>query len=112
MKIIILTQAQKKHNVNALHDAFIAAEVIPLRVEGTTVESRFMFDDAASDSAIQAVVDAYAFTNPPVPVDLRAAWQAYKDAVQALPAGQAKTTFVALGVLLKELFKTRDSGLI
>lgn len=113
MKTFILTQAQKEHDVNKLHDAFIAAALIPNSVESTGTGSRFEFLDLVTDQSIQSVVTAYVFSPPPSPVDIRQSWQNYKSAINsATNVAQIKSALTTeLGVLLKEVLKTRDGGL-
>jgi hypothetical protein len=113
MKIKVVTQAQKQHDTNRLHDAFIAANLIPLFVESIETESRFSFNDAVSDSAINSVISTYVFSAPTASVDVKAAWTAYKTALNnASTVPQLKSALTnELGVLLKEILKTQASGL-
>lgn len=83
MKVVTLTQTTKQHNTNRLHDAFITAGIVPAQVESSNGESRFTFQDAASDSAIQTVITNYVFVAPAIPADLKAMGIAYKAAVNA-----------------------------
>lgn len=59
-----LTQVEKEHDTNRLHDAFIAAELVPSLVESDEGESRFTFADGTDEGDIQDVIDAYTFTEP------------------------------------------------
>lgn len=113
MKTFVLAQSLKAHDVNKLHDAFLAATLIPLQVESTETESRFTFADEVTDAAIAGVVSAYTFAVPAVPVDLRQAWLNYKNALNnAGTVAQVKTTLTdELGVLLKEVLKMRVGDL-
>lgn len=113
MKIRTLTQVEKPHDINQLHDAFVAAGIPPLKVEGNDTESRFAFQDAVTDGAIQAVITAYTIAAPPALVDIKAAWQAYETAVNnATTVPQIKAALTdRLGVLLKELLKVREANL-
>src|SRR5678815_5076207 len=107
MKTKVLTQAQKQHDANKLHDAFITADIAPVFVESTALESRFSFEDAVSDGAITNVITAYVYAAPSAPVDVKLAWQAYKTALNnASTLPQLKSALTTeLGVLLKELLK-------
>lgn len=113
MKIKVLTQAEKQHNTNRLHDAFITALIPPIRVEGTETESRFAFDDAVTDQAIQAVITAYTFAAPSVPIDIKVAWQDYKASINnATTIPQIKTALTdKLGTLLKEILRPHAGDL-
>lgn len=113
MKTFTLTQSTKQHNPNRLHDAFIAAQVVPVLVESTADSSIFTFADQESDAAIQAVITSYTLVAPPAPINIRTAWQAYDAAVNsATTVPQLKAAMTdRLGVLLKELLKTREAGL-
>jgi hypothetical protein len=113
MKIRVLTQAEKPHDTNRLHDAFITASIPPLQVESTETESRFSFDEAVSDASITAVITAYALTAPAAAVDVKVAWTNYKNAVNnATTVPQIKSALtLELGVLLKELLRSRAGDL-
>lgn len=107
MKTTTLTQAQKQHDVNRLHDAFVAASVIPVRVESIATESYFRFDDAVSDTAIQQVITNYAYVAPSPPANIKQLAQNYKNAVNAATnVAQLKSALtVELVALLKEMAK-------
>ena len=109
MKTRILTQAQKTHSTNALHDAFVAAGLTPILVESSNTESRFTFADEVTDTSIDAVVGSYAFSAPAVPSDVRQLWTNYKNAVNnATTIPQLKAVLTDdLGALLKELLRPR-----
>lgn len=113
MKLRTITQSQKPHNVNQLHDAFIAAGLIPRLVESTETESRLAFDDVVADSAIDSVVSVYALVAAPALVDVRVAWQNYKNALQnATTVAQIKSALTnELGTLLKELLRAQVGNL-
>ena len=113
MKTRILTQSEKQHGVNRLHDAFIAAGFIPTYVESIPSESRFSFNDSVADASIEGVIASYTYAAPPAPVNIRTAWTNYKTAVNnATTVAQIKSALTnELGVLLKELLKTRDANL-
>lgn len=83
MKTTTLTQAQKQHDVNRLHDAFIAASIVPVHVEGDGGQSRFTFEDSVSDAAIQNVITSYVYVAPLPPADLRQLAQNFRNAVTA-----------------------------
>lgn len=110
MKTITLTQAQKQHDTNQLHDAFIAAHLVPQKVESTATESSFAFADDVSDTAIKAVIDNYALLQPAATGDISAAWQTYKTAVNnATTVAQLKSVLTTeLGVLLTEILRPRE----
>jgi hypothetical protein len=99
--------------VNRLHDAFVAAGVTPAQVESTALESRFTFQDAVTDLSITNVITAYSYSAPSAPVDVRVAWNSYKTAVNnASTVAQIKSALTSeLGIVLKELLKSRDAGL-
>lgn len=113
MKTKILTQAEKAHNTNRLHDAFIAALIPPIRVESTETESRFAFDDSVGDTAIQTVITSYSFSPPTAPLDIKAKWLEYKTNVSnATTIPQLKAAITNdLGALLKDLFKSQVGDL-
>jgi hypothetical protein len=113
MKTRLLTQAEKAHNTNRLHDAFIAALIPPLHVESTDTESRFAFSDEVTDAAIQEVINSYSLVSPASPVDIRAKWLEYKANVNsATTVPQLKAAITNdLGALLKELFKSQVGDL-
>lgn len=64
---ITLTQLEKQHDPNKLHDALIAAELEPILVESNDTETRFTFDDSVDEGDVQDVIDGYAFTPAPAP---------------------------------------------
>lgn len=113
MKIRTLTQTEKQHNVNALHDAFIAAEIVPLHAEASNGESRFTFDDSVSDTAINNVITAYVYAAPPIPADIKALGVAYRAAVtNATTLAQCKSVLNGeLWVILKEIAKRLNQDL-
>lgn len=83
MKTFTLLQSTKQHNVNQLHDAFIAAGITPLNLESDATESRASFDDAVTTPSIQAVVNAYVYVAPVIPPSLVQLGQNYRAAVTA-----------------------------
>jgi hypothetical protein len=109
MKTFTLTQSTKQHNLNKLHDAFIAATLSPLTAQGDpgTGTSTFTFDDAVTDQSIQNVVTAYVFAAPVVPPDIKVLWQAWLNAASAATTiGQMKTAMAnQLNDVLKAGFK-------
>lgn len=111
MKTTTITQGQKDHDPNALHDAFVAAGLIPLLAENTVNESRYTFDDAVSDQAINTVVASYTFTPKPPPVDIKTTAQNFRAAVNgATTLPQLKQVLInELDALLKELSHGRLS---
>lgn len=113
MKTRTITQAQKPHNPNALHDALIASGAIPLRVESSDTESRFVFDDAISDDSVNAVIAAYAFTPKAPPVDVKVAAQNFRNAINsAATVPQLKNALTnELGILLKEILRAQVADL-
>lgn len=100
MKVKTITQASKQHNVNALHDDYIAADLVPSQAESTSTESRFTFNDAVSDAAIQQVITNYVFVPPPASVNIRQLAQNFRDAVDAA------TTMPQLKAALKQELMT------
>lgn len=84
MKTFKILQTTKQHNVNHLHNAFVAAGITPLSVQSSGTESIATFDDEVSDTAIQAVITNYVFVAPPAPADLVAMAQAYRTKVTAI----------------------------
>lgn len=74
--IITLTQLEKEHDTNKLHDAFIAATLVPTHVESDASESRFTFTDGTDEGDIQDVIDAYTFAPPPAPANRGPVWTA------------------------------------
>lgn len=112
MKTVTLTQATKQHIANRLHDQFVAAGLVPTLVESDATESRFTFQDAAGDAAIQTVITNYVYVAPAIPGDLVAMGTAYKNAVNALPNSATKTILNnELWVILKHL-ALRDVNLV
>lgn len=113
MKTRILTQAQKAHNTNQLHDAFVVAGLIPIHVESDSSESRFTLEDAVADAAIDNVITTYVFSAPAAPIDIRQKWIAYNAAVNnATSIAQLKSALTDdLRPLLKELFRSRVADL-
>lgn len=113
MKTTILTQAQKQHHVNRLHDAFIAAGVIPERVESNGTSSTFMFQDSVADASIQTVITNYVYVAPTPPANIKQLAQNYKNAVNAATnVAQLKSALtVELVALLKEMAKRETADL-
>jgi hypothetical protein len=113
VKVKTLEQSVKQHNVNALHDAFIAAGLVPVRAESSATESRFVFDDSVANSAIQQVIDAYTFAVPQPLADLRQLAQNFRTAVQnATTVLQLKSALnQELMLLLRELAISRVKDL-
>ncbi len=112
MKTLTVTQAEKQHNVNHLHDAFIAAEVTPLLVTSIPTESYFTFDDAVPNASIQQVVTNYVFAPAVVLADIRVLANNFRSAVTdaaTLPQMKAALT-TELMLLMRELArdKVRD----
>lgn len=81
MKTHTLTQAEKQHNVNVLHDAFNVAGIAPLGVESIETESRFAFDDSVADAAIQQVITSYVFVASSPSPNIRDLAQSFRNAV-------------------------------
>jgi hypothetical protein len=89
---ITLTQLEKEHNVNKVHDALIAAGLVPTHVESDEEESRFTFDDSVDPGDVQDVFDAYVFVEP-VPVDVRVSPElSFTVEVSLEPAGELTFT--------------------
>jgi hypothetical protein len=108
MKKVTLTQETKQHNVNRLHDLFIASGLAPKLVESIPTESYFSFDDAVTDQSIQNVITAYVYAAPVIPPDIKILWQNWKTAKAAattLPQMKAALDN-HLDTLLKEGFKS------
>jgi hypothetical protein len=78
---ITLTQIEKQHDANKLHDALTTAG-LTVQVEGKPdgSESYFTFADE-DEAAVQAVIDAYVYVDPGPP---QGAWYATSDASTAL----------------------------
>lgn len=104
MKERQILQATKAHNVNQLHDQFIAAGIVPTAVDSSATASRFEFEDAASDAAIDAVITNHTAQST-APPNLLALWSTYKAAVQAATTvAQLKAALVNdLGPLMKAI---------
>lgn len=100
MKTFTLLQSTKQHDVNRLHDAFVAAGIIPQLVESTPTETRASFDDAVTTPSIQAVVNAYVFVAPAAVTDWVQLGQNYRAAVTA-----ATTLAQSKAVLNNELWE-------
>jgi hypothetical protein len=115
VNIITLTQAQKQHDLNALHDAFVAAQIAPQWAEMSTdgLTSTFAFLDSVNNTTIQTVISSYSFVARQAPAQLRDLWQAYKSAVaNASTVAQLKNAMTnELGAVLKELGRHIDGQL-
>lgn len=105
MKTKIIKQAEKSHNANQLHDQLIAAGLNPLAVESTAAESKFTFEEAASDSSIDAVIAAHAPQQLAAPPNLKALWATYRTNLQAATTvAQIKTVLTNdLGPILRAM---------
>lgn len=113
MKRITLTQAQKQHDVNRLHDAFNSADLYPMPVESDALASYFTFEDAVSDVSIQAVITNYVYVPPPPPANLRQMAQNFRDAVNAAgTVGALKSALNSeLMLLLREIARREVNDL-
>lgn len=108
MRTITITQAQKEHHPNRLHDQLIDAGIVPLSVENTETETRITVADAVTDGSIQAVVDAHVKPEPEVPFDWKANWQSADAAIanaNTLPA--LKTAVADLAEIVKRIVNER-----
>ncbi len=74
--LVTLTQEDKEHNPNRVHDALIAANLAPTQVESDDEETRFTFDDSVDEGDVQDVIDAYAYSPPPAPANRGPVWTA------------------------------------
>lgn len=108
MRTITITQAEKAHHPNQLHDQLIAAGIAPLSVENTDTETRITVANAVTDESIQAVVDAHVKLGPEVPFDWKVNWQSADAAIanaSTLPA--LKSAVANLSEIVKRMVSER-----
>lgn len=112
MKTITITQAQKPHHPNRMHDELIAAGVTPITLESTDRETRITVDDQVAGTAVQTVIDAHVKPEPETPFDWRAHWQGVSAAVgNAATLPQLKSAVVDLSDIVKEIVRERAGQL-
>jgi hypothetical protein len=102
-----LTQAEKAHDTNQLHEAFITAGISPTYAGATATGSEFEFAEGVTAPAVEAVITAYALAPKPPPPSLLTLWNNYRTAVNnATTVAQLKAALVNdLGPLLKAIAK-------
>lgn len=103
-----LLQTEKRHDIDRLVDAFVAAQIPPLIAKVTPEgDSRFRFAEGVTLAQVQAAVSGYTYSAPAAPPDLRALFQAYRASVNATnaPAALKAALVEDLGRILKALAK-------
>jgi hypothetical protein len=104
---ILLRQSEKKHDANRVHDALIQAGLIPDSVMHDDMQTEIIFNEEIDAQAVQAVIDAYRWTEPAAPPDLPAMMREI-EAIDTSVDLDGATTIAQLKAAIKTKFQRVD----